>query len=444
MFLDGLVYTNVARNLSEGIGDFWHPLHQRFDGLFAEHPPLLMWLQSGFFRLFGDHLWTEDVYNLTVFGTTLLLIVLVWKHLVAPRHYPFVLLPLAFFLLNQEVQLRYPNTMLECGMTLIILLTVYAYLNLRDRGLPFSANVAVGVGVCLSFLAKGPAGLFPLSFPFLYELARYRVVSAGALLVPVSTTTLLLALLMVTVPEAANFLERYFDQQVLTAVSGARTENIADYRLQFLQHLLFANLPAVGIGLLLLFGRRKASIRTDRRMGYCLLSFGCLAIFPLVISPKQAAYYQLPAIPFLALGGGLLLLSGAEGAVRWLGGQRLVVIVLSVISSLAVLGSLVFAFSLYGTVDRRDRELLVDVRDIQRVLSSVDVDSQGYRLEINGNDWRREAERYRIKAYLLRYARFHSNRSNPNHLLTFKAKPDRLGGEGVLLETDRLRLSRVR
>ncbi|HEX4415031.1 MAG TPA: hypothetical protein VH107_15450, partial [Lacipirellulaceae bacterium] len=118
MFFDGVTYATIARNMAVGIGDFWHPMilaksmsddsstavksasadassnantaecsttDACSDEAFYEHPPLALWLESLFFRLFGDHYWVEKLYSaLTAIGTAALIAAL-WRLLLRDR-----------------------------------------------------------------------------------------------------------------------------------------------------------------------------------------------------------------------------------------------------------------------------------------------------------------------------------------------------------------------
>ena len=65
MHLDGTIYAGISRNLANGIGTFWNPqLSQTYFSQFHEHPPFALWLQSLFFRVFGDSYITEKLYCL--------------------------------------------------------------------------------------------------------------------------------------------------------------------------------------------------------------------------------------------------------------------------------------------------------------------------------------------------------------------------------------------
>src|SRR5688572_2071285 len=69
MFMDGVQYACVSRNLANGDGTFWFPwLHDSWvkadSPYFMEHPPLVYGIQSIFFRVLGDTMYTERIYSL--------------------------------------------------------------------------------------------------------------------------------------------------------------------------------------------------------------------------------------------------------------------------------------------------------------------------------------------------------------------------------------------
>ena len=56
MFMDGTQYAIVAKNLAEGKGSFWFPYlssswEKQGQNFFLEHPPLIYFLQSFFFKI---------------------------------------------------------------------------------------------------------------------------------------------------------------------------------------------------------------------------------------------------------------------------------------------------------------------------------------------------------------------------------------------------------
>ena len=82
MFVDGVTYASIARNLSEGRGSFWSPSYTAtIYPQFHEHPPLGFWLQSLWFRVLGDHGYVERAYALAAAAGTAWLIAVIWRRL---------------------------------------------------------------------------------------------------------------------------------------------------------------------------------------------------------------------------------------------------------------------------------------------------------------------------------------------------------------------------
>jgi len=75
MFVDGVTYATISRNLALGIGTWWKPCYTETLGArFHEHPPLVFVIQSLFFRLFGERYLVEKAYSLAAMLATLALI----------------------------------------------------------------------------------------------------------------------------------------------------------------------------------------------------------------------------------------------------------------------------------------------------------------------------------------------------------------------------------
>ena len=99
MFLDGIYYAMVARNLAEGYGDFWNPLlTDTLGSNFHEHPPLVFGIQSLFFKLFGDYHWVERLYSLLCFIGGGWLTVIIWKKVGTKNIKPYYWVPLLLWI----------------------------------------------------------------------------------------------------------------------------------------------------------------------------------------------------------------------------------------------------------------------------------------------------------------------------------------------------------
>jgi 4-amino-4-deoxy-L-arabinose transferase-like glycosyltransferase len=80
MFVDGLWYATISKNLAEGFGSFWSPAFTHtMAPVFIDHPPLVFGIQSLFFKVLGDALYVEKIYALFIISLTLVLIIILWR-----------------------------------------------------------------------------------------------------------------------------------------------------------------------------------------------------------------------------------------------------------------------------------------------------------------------------------------------------------------------------
>lgn len=443
MFIDGLVYTNLAKNMAAGNGSLWQPILDVGGPVFYEHPALLPFLQSGFFSLFGDGIHTEDVYNFSILSLTLLLVFKLWQSLVPKQDTELFFFPLLLFALSQEVQLRYANTMLECGMTLFLLATTYAFVRLKDHSV-LIALIATGAGTLLATLCKGPVGLFTLAMPFLYYLLVEKRFSSLAFFLPGLTLIIGYAALFLADPAAYAFIAEYLDQQVLAALRGERIENIAGSRFSILKSLVMTNIPALALcGLLYFFGKARLPLRTDeqRNSALWLVTVGAMAILPIMVSIKQASYYQLPALPFLFLGLGLLLLPKLRSVLQFFVQRRTPYLMLLSVGTVGLLAGLFVAGSMLGTTDRRDRSALKEAKLIAAAMAEQQ--ASVYQLRVLGENRAFDsAMSYSVTGFLNRFHNIYESKDNANILLYLDTgggeMPDTLGVEVLVREGDLL------
>src|SRR4051794_34566584 len=82
MFFDGVTYATLSRNLAVGRGRFWEPFYTAtLLPKYHDNPPLAIGLQSLWFRVLGDHLYVERLYDATCTALVVALIVAVWRRL---------------------------------------------------------------------------------------------------------------------------------------------------------------------------------------------------------------------------------------------------------------------------------------------------------------------------------------------------------------------------
>ncbi|MGK7296992.1 MAG: hypothetical protein ACNS61_14405 [Candidatus Wenzhouxiangella sp. M2_3B_020] len=322
MFLDGLIYASVSRNLAAGEGSMW-ALHFS-DGLFPvfrEHPPLVFWLQSAFFRVLGDSYLTERAYDLAVVVVTALLVRALWIRAVRAaghtRLADYWWLALLCWVLVPKWSWAYRSNVLENTMTLFCVASVLlAFLALRARGAVRAAGWAAGAAVAtlLAFLAKGLPALFVLVAPLCLAPALRGITVGRIALVfclHLVASALLLALLLFLEPEAATMLGEWWRKQVATRTGLGEGWSI-------LAELSKKLAPMVLVGLVARLAVRR---RVDRGWwrpvagsALSMLLLGLAASAPLVMGDRDSGHYLLPSLPFYALAFGLIASSALDAA----------------------------------------------------------------------------------------------------------------------------------
>src|SRR5713226_5809017 len=175
MFMDGVVYASIARNMAENYGSFWQPYYTAtIYPTFYEHPPLGFWLQSWAYRLCGDSVYVEAWWGFCVGTLTVLVLVGIWRCL-TPQGYALAgaWFPIMLFIVTPMTSWALANNMLENTMTFFILLSVLlCLLSLQNphRGFSCLYGILSGLSIFCAILIKGPVAMFPMAMPFIYSI----------------------------------------------------------------------------------------------------------------------------------------------------------------------------------------------------------------------------------------------------------------------------------
>ncbi|CAG5073220.1 hypothetical protein DYBT9623_04723 [Dyadobacter sp. CECT 9623] len=320
LFVDGLAYAAISRNMAMGLGSFWEPyfadsfwLPYNRCTFFCEHPPLMFGMESLLFRLFGDSLVVENIYNLIVLIASVLLISLIWKELfknnMAAQKQAW--LPVLMWYGIRVVWWSVPNNLLDTTMAVFCLWSCYFQLKaLQSPQKKLHYWVAAGLMIMLACLTKGPVGLFPLAFPaiylFVYGKAFFTKAASGLVVTSVTFSILLGALLIY---QPANyFLKNYFEGQVMAALLQKRERVTSGWtaHLYLLMLLLVNIVPHLlilgGLYLFKLFAKINIPAPSEtRKVRILTILVGISIILPMLASVKQGDYYLMPALPFVGL-----------------------------------------------------------------------------------------------------------------------------------------------
>lgn len=308
MFLDGLIYSTVSKNLSEGIGTFWNP-HFTATCIpdFHEHPPLAFGIQSIFLRLFGDSRFVDRFYSLLTVVITGFIILKIWKELGHRNGW----IPLLIWLTIPTVFWTSYNNLLENTLTIFTSLSVFFYLK-NQGNKKFYFLFLSGIMLAFGFLTKGFVSFFPWTFPFFLWLF-IKNKSFGRMFADsfwiVFFTIAPLIILILFFPVARLSLHKYIDNQVIESIRHIVTVNS---RFDIVKRLFSEIVPVAVLCMLILLTGRLSKTRVafdfqNSKKAAAFIFLGLTGVLPIMISMKQSGFYILPTYPFFAIGAAIFI-----------------------------------------------------------------------------------------------------------------------------------------
>jgi 4-amino-4-deoxy-L-arabinose transferase-like glycosyltransferase len=305
MFLDGVTYAAISKNLSLGVGSFWTPQYTpTLYPVFYEHPPLVFGLQSILFNLFGDRFWVERLYSfLTGLGVIGGMLYCLRQVLDKQKAWLAAAIAVILWISIPQVFWSFRNNMLENTSSVFTLLSVGSFLAFRQKGKPWFAFFGA-LFLSAAFLSKGPATLFPLAAPLVAILVFGGSQKLKYTATAYTTVVVLAGLLYLSSEGLQSNLSGYMEAQVLPALEGKR-EITTDNRFAIIgKFFLEGLLSFVLIGIA--FAKRKKVKISTSSIFFFLIALS--ASLPMIISLKQRSYYLVPAFPFLAMAAAVAIL----------------------------------------------------------------------------------------------------------------------------------------
>lgn len=307
MFMDGVQYACISRNMANGVGSFWQPYlsatwNKNGSAFFLEHPPLVYGIQSLFFKFLGNSMFVERLYSFITAVLTTLLIVAMWRLVFGKSNHDkdyswfavllWISVPVCFWC--------YQNNMQENTMGIFTLASVFLVLKGLNSGREWIFIPASAALIFLAVLSKGLPGLFPLATILIYWLV-YRNISFRKALC-LSGLQLLIVILLFSVlflnREAAESLKFYFFHRLLYRV---QEEPTVTGHFFILKRLITELIPVFIISFIFWLMNRKRRVITNQKLFLFFLMMGFSASIPLAITKVQSGFYLLPAFPFFAL-----------------------------------------------------------------------------------------------------------------------------------------------
>lgn len=311
MFADGVQYACVSKNLAEGRGSFWFPFLSATwvkagAPYFLEQPPLMYALQSAFFKVLGDSMYTERIYTLLTALYTCIILILIWRKTGKQEYRHLSWLPVLFWLSVPLMSWTYHQNMQENTMGMFTITAIFFGLHsLTDkRTWPIYA-ILTGIFIFLASFTKGVPGLFPIVLSGAAWLAGRKIRFSRALLLTFiyAAVPALIYLILLQSDPGRDSLTFYFQSRLMSRVSDSPVVTSHFY---IAGRLLLELLPGLFIlALLLLFSKKKGLqiwIHKER-MNTSLMFFilGLAGSLPLMLTLVQRGFYMSIAFPCFAL-----------------------------------------------------------------------------------------------------------------------------------------------
>lgn len=420
MFIDGVWYAVISRNLAEGNGSYWAPqFSQTIFSSFHEHPGFVFWIQSYFFKIIGDSFWTERIFSGIQYLLNLFLIILIWKKIFPKskidfQNYWFV--PILFWQFNILTYLYQPANLLDSPLSIFCFASIYFLIDQQTKKSNWKILLA-GFFITLAVLSKGLVGLFPLGFFVCFILVFPENISIQEVIRKtiflLASLVIFFAIIFILFPEALNSINIYLDTQLFASLKGdRRLYYYQSNRLFIIGQLLIVLLPMlfvyfVAFILKRIFEPQKFNFN-EKKLGFFFILIGLSASIPLIISPRQAMPYLIPSLPYFSIGIGILAIPSLQFLLEKFIEKYIWIQRMLSAGSIAIVGlGLFLIFINFQESNQRDQDTINDAKLIGSIVGDQQtISSNTYDMYISG--------------YLMRYNKISLDTLNLNkkYLLT--------------------------
>lgn len=314
MLFDGVIYAALAKNLSLGLTTIWHPVMSlSMLNPFYEHPPLGIYFQSLFFKIFGQGFATERIYILVLILGQFGLLSWYWLKNQAASARSLGLLLLLWLLI--PINLMYIKNYLIATLTLFTTMaSLILLIKTQSKLTQFLKYLASSILVLIAFLSDGPVAFFPLAIPLIYRIV-YNPSSIFTGILETLFFLIMLALIFFgfyqLFPEALYNTQQFLHQQVIDSVMGTRSQQTAGIKHLFVLFLYFKGYALVSLFAIAciiiaakidkqpIFNAIKNRLRDKNFLLFWLISLA--SSLPVGISGRQGLRYLMASAPFFTL-----------------------------------------------------------------------------------------------------------------------------------------------
>jgi len=402
MFMDGMLYTAVGKNLSEGLGTFWNPHFSKVSmSSFHEQPPLYFGLLAIFYKVFGTSMYVERLFVLVFYTLTLIYICKLWKKIFVAntdiaKH---TWLPVLFYSAIPVCFWAYTNHVEEVVMCAFDLMAVYyAYVALFLNQKTLLNLVVSGCFIFLASLTKGVQGLFPIACVAFYWLTTQNISFKKAVIysfILVGIPTLIYSILILCNYYVYWSFEEYFTNRFVKTFNNvyATTNN----RFEILLRLFTELLPILSISFLIMSfagkpKQQEQQVAENKKKLYWLLSIGLSGSLPLAITTEQRGFYLVTTLPYFTLAISAWFAPTLVYLLNKVNTQKTAFKIFGYSMAVFLFISIVYSFLQIGNF-KRDEDILTDIYAIGKVVPKGEIVSAPRQ---TWNEWD-------LQTYFIRY-----------------------------------------
>jgi hypothetical protein len=413
MFIDGVLYSAVSHNLANGIGSFWFPSFS-FNNMagihnsFHEQPPLIFGIQSLFYKLLGSSMYVERFYTVLMLFLNIWLIKKVWELIftIETKLSEFSWLPVLLWITIPVCFWSFTHNMHENTVSVFTLSAIFFLIKaiqLQKANALVLNLILSSLFIFLASFSKGVPGLFPIAAPLAFvvgkkiSLKKAFALSAWLLLSVAAVYGLILFN-----HEARESLNNYVFLRLLKRIQDVPTTG--NY-LDTLFRLFFECLPMISIAILLKWRLKNRVLlsRENNPVAFQFIIIGLMGVMPLMLTLVQKGFYMLPALPFIAIGFSVFIISEIQFLTHNLDGNALFKKVFSVFSALIFVLAIILSIFNVGKFSRNE-SLLKDIHTLGKLIPKHSVINCTYDLQ---RDWS-------LQTYLSRYYFISLDTNNPH------------------------------
>ena len=306
----------LARNLAEGVGSFWYPAFS-LDPLetYHQHPPLGIGLNSVFFRIFGDSIFTERIFSIVLLFLNVIILIGIW--LVAGERPNSAWMPILLWISIPSVaETAMQNPLMQSSGLFASGACLFYLLAFRKRKL--AILIPATVLLAAAFFTWGYPMFFILLFPFWLFLFSDRksfrfMIAYMVLPILIFAGTLILVFLMQS-SAMDSILNKYL---TIVALDRLYEEPNVVSRMWILFEVLQQTIPLWLISMFLIVAGWRKGVHLSSILGRALpfILTGLSFVGPITLQWHQNIIESFPVFFFLALGLAFFCKSVVESAI---------------------------------------------------------------------------------------------------------------------------------